>query len=351
MSLSDIATRHQVLIERLKVDHIKTLSVYLKSMIKAAEYELMSNDELTDLNRKDLAKRITIFKKILKEGFTAFKLEFDNIIKEFVEYEINFEINSLNSIYKYDYSAPSANQVLTSVYNNPFNISGVDNQSLIEPFYKNYTDNQVYRVGNIIQAGYANGLTNERIRQNLKDTGYQVMYRDAEALIRTTVQHAANQARNKVWENNADIITGIEWVSTLDSRTSTICQALDKRVWDINDPNKQLPPAHIRCRSTTAPVFDPEFDILDKGKTRMSRNPETGKGERVSDKKSYYSWLKDQPAEFQDEILGKKKGKLLRNGGLTIKRFTELQLDKKFRPLTLDEMKQLEPLAFEKANI
>ena len=65
-----------------------------------------------------------------------------------------------------------------------------------------------------------------------------------------------------------------------------------------------------------------------------------------------FSFRKDTlGSKFQDEILGKKKGKLLRNGGLTIKRFTELQLDKKFRPLTLDAMKQLEPLAFEKANI
>jgi hypothetical protein len=36
---------------------------------------------------------------------------------------------------------------------------------------------------------------------------------------------------------------------------------------------------------------------------------------------------------------------------LTAERFASLQLDKNFKPLTLDQMKGLEPLAFERAGI
>jgi hypothetical protein len=53
----------------------------------------------------------------------------------------------------------------------------------------------------------------------------------------------------------------------------------------------------------------------------------------------------------QDSIIGPTRGKLLRKGGLSSQRFAELQLSKNYKPLTLDEMKKLEPVAFEKAGI
>ena len=45
------------------------------------------------------------------------------------------------------------------------------------------------------------------------------------------------------------------------------------------------------------------------------------------------------------------RAKLFREGGLTVERFAELQLDRNFAPLTLARMKVLEPLAFEQAGI
>ena len=58
-----------------------------------------------------------------------------------------------------------------------------------------------------------------------------------------------------------------------------------------------------------------------------------------------------QPAKVQDSIVGSTRGKLLRDGGLSAGRFAELQLGKRFEPLTLDEMRQLEPIAFHKAGL
>ena len=66
---------------------------------------------------------------------------------------------------------------------------------------------------------------------------------------------------------------------------------------------------------------------------------------------SYYDWLKQQPAAFQDKAIGPVRAKLFREGGLSIERFSELQLDRNFSPLTLVQMKALEPLAFERAGI
>mgnify|MGYP006907835651 FL=1 len=69
----------------------------------------------------------------------------------------------------------------------------------------------------------------------------------------------------------------------------------------------------------------------------------------VVDNQSYYEWLKNQPAQYQDKVLGKTRAKLFRDGGMTVERFRALQLDKHFTPLTLEQMRALEPKAFEKA--
>ena len=48
--------------------------------------------------------------------------------------------------------------------------------------------------------------------------------------------------------------------------------------------------------------------------------------------------------------IGPQRGKLLRDGGLSSEKFGELQLSKSFEPLTLDEMRKLEPEAFKEAQ-
>ncbi|MNT97902.1 hypothetical protein D3C72_2403410 [compost metagenome] len=66
---------------------------------------------------------------------------------------------------------------------------------------------------------------------------------------------------------------------------------------------------------------------------------------------SCHDWLKQQPAAFQDRAIGPVRAKLFREGGLSIERFFELQLDRNFKPLTLVQMKALEPLAFQRASL
>jgi len=93
-----------------------------------------------------------------------------------------------------------------------------------------------------------------------------------------------------------------------------------------------------------------KYQGFSRGRTRSERDPVTGivsSGQH----QSYFGWLRGQPAAVQDSIIGPTRGKLLRNGGLTSKRFAALQIDKNFKPLTLDEMKKLNPVAFTKAGL
>jgi hypothetical protein len=51
---------------------------------------------------------------------------------------------------------------------------------------------------------------------------------------------------------------------------------------------------------------------------------------------TYPKWLKKQPKEIQDEVLGKSKAKLFRSGKLKITQF----VDRRNRPLTLKELQK-----------
>ena len=171
-----------------------------------------------------------------------------------------------------------------------------------------------------------------------KDGLLAITSRNAEAVVRTSMQHVANGARMEMWAANDELIDGYRWVSTLDGRTSVQCRSLDGQTFRLG--KGPTPPIHIRCRSTTIP----EIKGVELGDTTRA-----SKDGPVSASDSYYDWLKKQPDAFQDDVLGPERGKLLRDGGLTAKRFSELQLDKNFRPMTLAEMRKKEPLAFEKA--
>lgn len=169
----------------------------------------------------------------------------------------------------------------------------------------------------------------------------EVTKKQAATVVRTAVQQVASTARQVTYEENADVVIGYEWLSTLDGKTSSICRALDGQTFKTGEG--PLPPIHPNCRSSTVPTLDPAFDFLDKGATRSSADG------YVDADLSYYDWLKTQNNEFQDHVLGPTRAKLFRDGGLTAKEFGSLQLDKNFDPITLNQMKQLEPLAFERA--
>ena len=164
-------------------------------------------------------------------------------------------------------------------------------------------------------------------------------------VVRTSVNQVQNQASQSVYAANSKVAPKYEYVATLDSKTSKICQRLDGQKFTYN--KGPTPPQHFNCRSTTVPVVDYEglskrkgFEGLTEppvGKV-VSRPSATG---RVPQGTQYGDWLLQQDKKLQVKTLGtdrkvnafkklaKKEGsghsalrKMIRNDG------TELPLDK-----------------------
>ena len=125
-------------------------------------------------------------------------------------------------------------------------------------------------------------------------------------IVRTSVNQVTNQASQAVYAANKKVAPKYEYVATLDSRTSPICQRLDGQIFDYN--KGPTPPQHFNCRSTTVPVVD--FDSLQKKYPNLEKPPATKLDTRpsitgrVPQGTPYGNWLLQQDRKLQVKTLG-----------------------------------------------
>ncbi len=251
--------------------------------------------------------------------------------------------------------------------------------------------NDQQRIQQALQLGMVEGEPIENIVRRIVGTrakGFAdgilaINRRDAQAVVRTAVNHVSNRARGFVMEANSDIISAQIWTATLDGRTSVICRGRDGKgkptgnkplpegVEPLVPKNAQLP-AHVNERSIWAGYIDgvglvgqrptvtdtrtPRKREIDfRAEARRTGRPiqdirrewaENSVG-RVPAKTTYQEFLGRQPAAFQDEVLGQTKGKLFRDGGLDLDQY----IDRAGNELTLGELAATQPKAFKKAGL
>lgn len=158
--------------------------------------------------------------------------------------------------------------------------------------------------------------------------------------------------------------------STLDSRTTLICQALSGLQWSLpdyepigHDQPYPGPTAHWGCRSTTVAVYK-SFAELSKSKSVTTEaggksdvdaifrrnlkeagltdeeieksvyNARASMDGQVASDLSFDDWLGSKSKAFQDEALGPGRADLWRDGDITLAQM----IDQTNRPLTLDEL-------------
>ena len=354
-TLINIDTRNQVLLERVKEGEHKKFEPFLKRIEKDVRVRLASEGE-TITSKKKLNALLSDVTSLQKSIYDDYNNQLALDLGQIGVQQANFEGESYNKVViNFESTIPSAQQVLTSIRVNPMQIADYSGNQLLEPFIKDWSKDQVQRVNNTITQGFYRGETNAQITRNLRGTKsnnfndgeYAKVNRANRSIVRTAVQHASSQARTETMKANSDLVKGYEWVSTLDSRTSQICQSLDGRRFKIGEG--PTTPAHINCRSTTTPVLSEKFSFLDKGATRASKGDSGGK--QVNANETYYSWLKKQDKAFQNKAIGPTRAKLLNNGGISSEEFSKLSLNRNFEPMSLKGMQKSQPEVFINAGV
>lgn len=334
-ALSDDLIAHQINTIKHGAELGQSVIPYLNEMKAIIRKKVAGFDA-----EKRTAKRLETMLKTLANSLNKpagkWLAELEKALKEFAKYEITYQAETIGGWVGVNMTEPTIGQVWSAAQFQPLALgtSPIDFNKMMD----DWGVDEVNRLVMGCKQGFVEGLSTRQIIKNVVGDGglADISLRNAKSIANTALMHVATEARFATYQENEDVVIGYEWVSTLDGRTSDICRSRDGQVYLFTDKVQPKPPAHYNCRSSTAPKLSPEFDIFDEGATRASKGADGGK--QVSADLSYYSWLKQQPAAYQDEILGKTKGLIFRNAGLDAEKFRKITVDDLGRPLTLKEM-------------
>lgn len=207
-------------------------------------------------------------------------------------------------------------------------------------WYKTTAQGSTKRVLSMVKDGYVRGKTTSEVVADVSNlmnkTGSEVR-----TLTRSYLQHAAVEARQETFNQNADLIAEYIWISVLDGRTTVdICGIRDSKRYDVNfNPiDSGLPwgagpgRIHFNCRSSYIPRLVGQQDIRDhftrpatnagpnysKGdmKTRTGKVRKPTKANRengifditqVSSSTTYEDYLRRQKLSFINDVIKNKQ--------------------------------------------
>jgi len=194
-----------------------------------------------------------------------------------------------------------------------------------------------FRFAAAVRQGLVAGETNAQIiARILGKQGFasvmDISRANAAALVQTSVQTVANDARLATLQANAEIVPQLRWVATLDGHTCIICAARDGMMWDTAtlDPIDGAlpflnPPLHFNDRC----VLVGDMGLTTPGMRASSIGP-------IDSKTTFTQFLDRMGADYQDEVLGKGRANLYRAGKLTLQDL----VNGKGNPISLAQLKE-----------
>lgn len=332
MTTFDAYVRHQVYVEGYKngqSQDAETLYEEITAAIIIALNKLNINNlgeltkaRLTALVRTVKEKMVTLFRKqvdLTLEQIKAFMNADLNIMAKLgattakqadtgVKVEKGLPVNVINR-----------DKVWSTIVNDP--VAGVG----LEPkaIFAEAEAMAVAAVLQLLKRGWADNIAVADILRELvgtaallrKDGLVTKQRRRMVTAIETVIQHVTTEVQFRVGQLTSSHYV---WCSILDSRTTEICRSRNGNAYEYGKGPR--PPAHWNCRSFTIPA------TIVKG----------------SDIPTFYTWIKRQPAGFQDDVIGPARGKDLRDGKV---KSDDLPGFERTRPLTVsgyaDKVKQI----------
>lgn len=329
--LIDAASRRAVFVQRLSKSFERDLTDELQSALSDAQDAILDSN----INSISDARRLILLE--LAERFSIAEQALFDQVEEFALEEAEFSLQMLDKATNQTPSA--APNVTAGLSTTPLDLEPGNSYSVRSSLAR-FSERKVKQVERVIADGITRGETSESIATGIAAI-VPLQMRQARSTTRTAVNAASSLSRMETLKANKGLFLGMEWVSTLDSRTTLICMNRDGKIYPISD-SAPIPPAHWACRSTIVPKVKPQFDL---GSEIEGDRPAIGSdgAKQVGAKTTYSGWLKKQSKSFQESALGIEKAKLFRSGALTLDAF----VDPTGEEYTLKELRRLYPLAFD----
>jgi len=358
--LQDRAIRHSLFIERLKTSEANKVKAQLErayeDVVSQIEKRLSKIDARGFDTGPETTRRLQELRQGIKETLDPAYRETLSEQKEsllgIAQSEAQWQSGVVNQAVgvNLQMTLPDTNMMREVVSRRPFQ------GRLLSEWYNDLNVSHQTRLREAVRLGISEGQTTSQIVQRIRGTRaanytdgvMEIGRRQAEAVTRTAISHTTNNARSELYKQNDNVVKQTQWVSTLDGRTTLICQSRDGKTYPVDSGPR--PPAHFNCRSVMTPVLKSwrelgiDADELPES-TRASMNGQ------VPESMTYNGWLRKQVndgnMDVVEEALGAKRAKLFAAGGLDVSRF----VDRRGRKLTLSELMKKEQDAFSAAGV
>lgn len=161
-------------------------------------------------------------------------------------------------------------------------------------------NSDINNISRRIRAMATAGQNAEVIIRALRQGEFQTAARHTIGTVQTLLTHVAAASLDTLVQRNPASFRGLRWTSILDGRTSAVCRARSGEIYRPFEGPR--PPAHFRCRSIMVPILVGFGNITEP---------------------SYEDWLRRQPGDFIEEVLGPKRAKLFISGDISLDRFID----------------------------
>jgi len=295
--------RHSVYLEQLKKSEARNISKFLgKEVFPKLHDKLIENlgkvKNLGDLGsiRKIPIKRLTRMMLSVRKQAQAGSVKAEKMLVERLvnisRFEAQWNAGVIEKTVPLDLELTTpSNEVLRNlVTQRPF--EGHKLHTWMQGYSKVVQRSMAKQIKVGIVMGESLPAIGARINKALNWKGKQAQF-----IARTAVSSVVHNAKEEVFKKNQDIVRKVQWVSTLDDRTSLICINYDGKMFNVGEGER--PPAHFNCRSTVVPITPSwqEFGVTDPPPaTRASMNG------AVPAKMTYKQWLKKQPKAVQVNV-------------------------------------------------
>lgn len=342
------AIRHSVYLERLKTHEVEQIIALLNDDVIPDVLDQLYRKlpklegggyAISPRRRKRLRELAKSLKSIMSVGMRDARVRLNGQLSEIALSEAKWQAAIMQQTVpvEIDFATPSLPTLRSIVTSRPME------GELLSKWASQQATSTVDRVMREVEKGLVQGDGTSKIVRRIKGTrkaGYadgvlETSRREVEALVRTSVSHVTNHAREETYRENSDVVDKVQFVATLDSRTSDICMNLDGQTFPIGGGPR--PPMHFNCRSTCVPVLKSwkQLGIPLKEAPPGTRASMSG---QVPAKTTFGTWLKGQPSDVQKDVLGPKRAALFRQGKVRFDRF----FNDRGKRLTLKELEKLE---------
>ena len=242
--LIDASTRHQIMLQRLSGGSFNKLKPILEKLQKDIRARLSENS--TDFQMNRLTSLMRDIQSLFDAANSEVSKQLNLDLEEFIPYETDFQYRMLGNAVTTELTLPAIEQVVAAVTTAKAElISGKVTKKLTISGMVKTLGEKPKTIENKIRAGIIEGKSVDQMVRDIMRVANQAHKRDVRTVVRTAFNLASSQARQAVTNQNIDVISGEKWVSTLDGRTSFVCQGLDGKTFEVGEG--RYPPAHMNC--------------------------------------------------------------------------------------------------------